>query len=319
MLERRLLLQTLYDTLRDKSRTHLDKDVKKIEHLPNGVVVTCSDGSTYIGDVVVGADGIRSKVRGWMRERVSKAGSSHLLKSDVHSKYVRACCSVQSDLLGITSEFGGIYGVSTLPEEFQKDIRPGDFCRTVAKGRSALLIPLKDGRTAWVVSLQFNHRLPQELLQQSTTADLQRYVATHGDFHLHSKLTVKDLYKYSTIAKFVPFEESCSDVWTWDRIVCMGDAIHKMTPNMGQGSNQAIESAAVLASCLNRMLQYSNRKPTISEVRAALGLYQSQRKSRAHMITKRANIISNIDAQSSTILRILSFQAMFVDDFLAGA
>lgn len=86
LLERRLLLQTLYDTQRDKSRILLNKKVTSVVHMPDGVIVSCEDGTEYMGDIAVGADGIRSKVRSVMRERVCAARAGHLLKADVHSK-----------------------------------------------------------------------------------------------------------------------------------------------------------------------------------------------------------------------------------------
>ena len=38
--------------------------------------------------------------------------------------------------------------------------------------------------------------------------------------------------------------------WHTDRVVLMGDAAHAMVPHQGQGANQTIEDAIVLADCL---------------------------------------------------------------------
>ena len=38
--------------------------------------------------------------------------------------------------------------------------------------------------------------------------------------------------------------------WHTDRAVLMGDAAHAMVPHQGQGANQTIEDAIVLADCL---------------------------------------------------------------------
>lgn len=40
------------------------------------------------------------------------------------------------------------------------------------------------------------------------------------------------------------------DRWHTDRVVLMGDAAHAMVPHQGQGANQTIEDAIVLADCL---------------------------------------------------------------------
>lgn len=116
----------------------------------------------------------------------------------------------------------------------------------------------------------------------------------------------------------VAFEEASMDVWTWDRLVCMGDSIHKMTPNIGQGSNQAMESAAVLSSTLNRMLSYCNGKASISEIRSALESYQNQRVERAHFITRTSNRVSNAEAKTSFIGQIIGLRVPLTIDFFAG-
>ena len=40
--------------------------------------------------------------------------------------------------------------------------------------------------------------------------------------------------------------------WHTDRVVLLGDAAHAMVPHQGQGANQTIEDAIVLADCLRR-------------------------------------------------------------------
>ena len=42
-------------------------------------------------------------------------------------------------------------------------------------------------------------------------------------------------------------EELSLERWTWGRAVLLGDAVHAMTPNIGQGAGMAMEDAAVLA------------------------------------------------------------------------
>jgi 2-polyprenyl-6-methoxyphenol hydroxylase-like FAD-dependent oxidoreductase len=42
-------------------------------------------------------------------------------------------------------------------------------------------------------------------------------------------------------------EELATERWTWGRAVLLGDAVHAMTPNIGQGAGMAMEDAAVLA------------------------------------------------------------------------
>ncbi|KAK1148538.1 hypothetical protein N8T08_009544 [Aspergillus melleus] len=63
-LERRKLLQILYGSLRDQSRVLVDKTVISVQQNEDDTgVVKVQDGSIYRGDLIVGADGVHSRVR----------------------------------------------------------------------------------------------------------------------------------------------------------------------------------------------------------------------------------------------------------------
>ena len=50
------------------------KRVRSIVHNESGVTVKCADGSEFEGDVVVGADGIRSIVKDEMHRHMTHTG-----------------------------------------------------------------------------------------------------------------------------------------------------------------------------------------------------------------------------------------------------
>ncbi|KAF3053971.1 hypothetical protein E8E11_000876 [Didymella keratinophila] len=59
-VDRQMIIQILYDNLRDKSKVLTKMGVTKVEQITGGVLVTTDDGNTFRGDVLVGADGIHS-------------------------------------------------------------------------------------------------------------------------------------------------------------------------------------------------------------------------------------------------------------------
>ena len=71
-LERRALLQTLYDKLRDKSRVIEQCRVQDIQERDGKVHVLMADGSKQTGDLVVGTDGVHSIVRELMWKRANE-------------------------------------------------------------------------------------------------------------------------------------------------------------------------------------------------------------------------------------------------------
>jgi hypothetical protein len=67
-----------------------------------------------------------------------------------------------------------------------------------------------------------------------TKAHMDQMVEEFGDFKLTENVTLKEIIKKTRTLSFLPLEEASHEVWTFGRIVCLGDAIHKMTPNVSQ-------------------------------------------------------------------------------------
>jgi 2-polyprenyl-6-methoxyphenol hydroxylase-like FAD-dependent oxidoreductase len=74
------------------------------------------------------------------------------------------------------------------------------------------------------------------------------------------------------------------------RVALVGDAAHAMTPNLGQGANQALEDAATLAALLDKH----------PDVPTALTAYDRERRPRTQMISRRSRRIGAV-AQSRSL------------------
>ena len=96
IFERQKFLQSLFDQLKGKERILVKKRVTKVKHGSNSVSVICTDGTEYVGDIVVGADGIHSLVRQEM-QNISEETSPGLMDQD------REC---------IGAEYNCIFGTS---------------------------------------------------------------------------------------------------------------------------------------------------------------------------------------------------------------
>lgn len=72
-LDRQMVLQVLYDNIKDKRKVLTGKRLEKvIEMNEKGVKAITTDGSIYWGDLLIGADGVHSTTRGQMRELAAK-------------------------------------------------------------------------------------------------------------------------------------------------------------------------------------------------------------------------------------------------------
>jgi 2-polyprenyl-6-methoxyphenol hydroxylase-like FAD-dependent oxidoreductase len=58
-----MVLQILYKNIKDKSKILPSKHVIKVQLEQRGVKATTEDGHTYIGDILIGTDGIHSTIR----------------------------------------------------------------------------------------------------------------------------------------------------------------------------------------------------------------------------------------------------------------
>ncbi len=79
--ERQNLLRVLYQNLKDPSKILTNKNIVDIKHDADWVTVICDDGSSFRGDILVGADGVFSKTRSKLWE-LAEADHPGLVNQD---------------------------------------------------------------------------------------------------------------------------------------------------------------------------------------------------------------------------------------------
>jgi 2-polyprenyl-6-methoxyphenol hydroxylase-like FAD-dependent oxidoreductase len=71
-IERHRLLRLLYSHIEDKTKVHDHTAIVSYEEESDSrIVVTTSDGRSFQGDILIGADGVHSRVRALMSDRIS--------------------------------------------------------------------------------------------------------------------------------------------------------------------------------------------------------------------------------------------------------
>lgn len=94
-----MVLKLLYDNIKDKSKILTRKRVQHVKMTDSGVFVKTVDGSVHEGDILVGADGIHSAVRGemWRLANESAPGwipaDEHECESLLHHSVVTSASS----------------------------------------------------------------------------------------------------------------------------------------------------------------------------------------------------------------------------------
>ena len=87
-MERRCFLEVLYKSLPDVSRILMNKGVRNVQEDKYGVDVFCQDGTSERGDIVIGCDGVHSKVREIMWENAAKVAPGLIMANEKKSELI---------------------------------------------------------------------------------------------------------------------------------------------------------------------------------------------------------------------------------------
>ncbi|MFV0524981.1 MAG: FAD-dependent monooxygenase [Acidimicrobiales bacterium] len=209
-----------------------------------GVVVRFDDGRELRADLLIGADGLRSAVRAQMRPY------------EPPPRY---------------AGFTAWQGVS---EVVPDGVPPHTFRGVWGRGRWFVYYRLPDGRVYWDGVIGDRVLRDMDSVGEDGRTILTRQFGDWPD-------PVPALIEATTSDRFTPvdiFDRDPVPVWSTRRATLVGDAAHPMTFNLGQGANQAIEGAVVLASSL----------VTESDIDDALRAYEAHRVDRISRMVRRS-------------------------------
>jgi len=277
-----------YDHIIDKSRVLLNKRVQKIDHRCDKVTVHCEDGSSFEGDIVVGADGVFSKIRQEMWRIADQEEPGAVPEEDRKSMRAEYQC-----LFGISK-------LSGIPESY--------FDVTYTPGFSTMSIVGKK-KNYWFLFKKMDKVYKAGEIPKFTQADAEAFAERYANVNIMPKGEVKfrDLWENRTSWTLVATEEAEYKKWAHGRVVCLGDSVHKVTPNAGFGGNACIESAAALANAVNFLTQSTAGRPSLEAVRNAFQSYQKSRVARVTAGSKVANSLTRIHALNGLVERFLVY------------
>jgi 2-polyprenyl-6-methoxyphenol hydroxylase-like FAD-dependent oxidoreductase len=222
LLHRAHLHECLYEGL-PAGTVHLDVRIRHLHADPQGVRVETETGETFTGDVLIGADGIRSTVR------------------------ERFFGPLEPTYLGYRSH------------RFVVPNRAGlvHFTEFLGRGQRVGLVPVGGGQLyVWTT---FNVSLRSRAQDVESVEALRARFADFTDLRVRQafgQLTSTDDVICTDI------EEVRQPTWAAGRVALLGDAAHALTPNMGQGAGMAMEDAVVLAEELARARRGEQSVPT---------------------------------------------------------
>ena len=226
-----------------------------IHNQETGVTARFANGTTAEGDFLVGADGIHSAVR------------AHLVGV------------APPDYAGYTAWRG-----VTLFDH--RRLLPGV---SIGRGCQFGQAPMADGRVYWFATQNGPPRRPRPAEGWKETLHSlfanwhapipQLIAATEPSAILHN-----DIYDRRPLAS-----------WGTGRVTLVGDAAHPMTPNLGQGANQALEDAEAFARAIAAEASgASSPRARGSAVARARHQYQVARLARANAVVVQSRRVGRV-------------------------
>jgi salicylate hydroxylase len=199
-----------------KDGFHLASRIERFDLYAGCVIVTRADGSTATGDVLIGADGIHSTVRGQMFGRELPRYTGNVAWRGL----VPAERVAHLDVAGVTGVWMG-------PNRsiVQYYIAAGKTFNWIGISRSA-----QPARESWLAEGRIEDALNE-------------YAGWHDTIRSIIAATPK-------VLRQALYDREPLPDWRIGRVVLLGDAAHPMMPFYAQGAAQSIEDAYVLAGCL---------------------------------------------------------------------
>ncbi|KAI8610030.1 hypothetical protein BC830DRAFT_1261458 [Chytriomyces sp. MP71] len=192
-----------------------------------GVTATFADGSAATGDILIGADGIRSVTR--------------QLTCDPNGKPIYTGIR---GVLGVTKLAEGDPWLSKASISFFMDTSKQVSVNVMAVGNNLVSWNVGDHKEEeeevedWVPLVNF----PQEA---------QRLATMTSSWGLPPDV-VEIIAKASRIQNVTIYDRASIKSWTTGNITLVGDAAHGMPPHLGQGTSMALEDVGVLSELLSR-------------------------------------------------------------------
>jgi salicylate hydroxylase len=242
----------LYDAAKELGATVLlGSPIKSVDEGEGGPSVVLKDGQQFKADVIVGADGIRSRTR------------RAILKENIEATNSRNCAYRATVPAEIMNSDPAIAHLMT-------DINSNCW---IGHERHIMAYPIRNGE---LYNLVMSHPGQASVGRWNEPGNLEEMKKHYCNFDpiIQRVLEHVDQCLKWKLAYLPPLTKWISDS---GRVVLIGDAAHGMLPYLAQGAATSIEDGAALAECLDRVQD-------IEDIPHILQAFQAIRKPRCEAI-----------------------------------
>ncbi|KAJ3125221.1 hypothetical protein HK100_010921 [Physocladia obscura] len=270
----------------NKIKIFVNKKLVAISESEDSVTATFADGSTAVGDILVGADGAHSKVRNILFGDASKSTFTGFMANVGVCKLGTGAGENGEDLI-----MEGPFNIFV--DRFHK--------------HHITVFRTSENTVSWTVAqLQ---TVPNELASSGTFrphSDLpkqQRRLALMVEEWGVPKYFVDIVRNSTRITEYGVFEAPALPSYHKSRCVLIGDAAHSLRPDLGQGMNVSFEDAGCLGLLLGEFPDNFGM---------AFKLYDEMRVKRTQMVAATAKRVSKLDIHDTQFGALLANLAVRV-------
>lgn len=284
-------MRLLYERLgSDQAKVLTGKEIVGISSVHYTATVECADGTRYVGSIVIGADGVHSKVRSIMCQMGIEDHPKW--NWDAEDPYLTTYKCLWFSTPSLVSK----ENLSESPDMAVYE--------TYHKDHSIMCLSGK--LRCWVFLYK---KLGQPTTQRIayTKEDMEEMMDTFADFHVTEDVKVREAYNKRINSSMASIEEGMTNYWSWNRIVLAGDSCHKFAPNLGLGYQSGLQDVVALCNRLHSAVaQARDGIPSTLALTEVFQSYHACRREAANTDAKLSAFVLRVSVWANSFYYFLS-------------